>query len=117
MPLTTAGLNTSVDAVAAAYNYLALYDGDPVGAGTEITGGSPAYARQLAAFDAAAAGVKDMTGTETFDIPAGATVSHFAWFTAVTAGTMGSYGAFAASEGPYGAQGTYEVTAADITAT
>jgi len=74
----------------------------------EITGGSPAYARQATAFGAAADGSMAMTGTETFDIPAGATVNYHAAFSASTAGTLYQIDKVTA-EGPYGAQGTYTV--------
>jgi hypothetical protein len=114
VPLDAAGLNTAADAWKAAYTWLALFNGDPGGAGTEISGGSPAYARQQVAWGASSQGDASLSGPETFDIPAGATVSHFAYFSASTGGTRGGYGALSASEGPYGAQGTYVVTAATI---
>ena len=118
MPLTDSGLNDAVDGATTNMDYLALFDGDPSGAGTEISGGSPAYARQLVTWGAATGGVGTVSDTpHTFDIPVGATVSHYAWYTAVTGGTQKGYGALSASEGPYGAQGTYDVTAATLTAT
>lgn len=40
-------------------------------AGTEATGGSPAYARQAVVWGAAASGQKSNTGALTFDVPAG----------------------------------------------
>jgi len=112
--MTSAGLNTAVDAWKAAYSWVALYNGDPNGAGTEISGGSPAYARKQATFSTSTAGDVTITAALTFDIPSGATVSHFGFMTAATAGTRGGDGAFSASEGPYGAQGTYQVTAGTI---
>lgn len=115
MPLSTAGKNTAADSIASGYSWLALYNGDPAGAGTEINGGSPAYARKQPTMGASSGGVKSMTGTVTFDIPTGATVTHYAWMSASSGGTMGGSGALSASEGPYGGQGTYQVTAASIT--
>ena len=114
MPLTSAGLNTACDAWKSAYTWLALYNGDPTSAGSEIAGGSPAYARKQVTFGASANGDASISAAQTFDIPAGATVSHYAFMTASTAGTRGGSGAFAASEGPYGAQGTYQVTSATV---
>lgn len=114
MPMTSQGLNTASDAWKAAYTYCALFNGDPEGAGVEINGGSPAYARKVVTWGTSSAGDSSITGAVTFDIPAAATVTHYAFYTAVTAGTRGGSGQFAASEGPYGAQGTYQVTAATI---
>jgi hypothetical protein len=54
--------------------------------GTEATGGSPAYARQGVVWGAAAAGVKQNTGTLTFDVPAGS-YAFFGLFNAVTGNT------------------------------
>lgn len=55
-------------------------------AGTEATGGSPAYARQAVTWGAAASGVKANTGALTFDVPAG-TYAHFLYFNASTGNT------------------------------
>ena len=93
------------------YTYLALFDG-----ATELSGGSPAYARIQVTNAAASGGVVNITGTPyTFNVPAGATVSHFGLFTAITGGTRGAYEALSASEGPYAAQGEYDFTAGSIT--
>lgn len=53
-------------------------------AGTEVTGGSPAYARKALTWGAAANGV--VTATATFDVPA-CTVVGTGVFSAATAGT------------------------------
>lgn len=55
-------------------------------AGTEATGGSPAYARQAVTWAAAASGTKSNSGTLTFDVPAG-TYAYFGLFNAVTGNT------------------------------
>jgi hypothetical protein len=44
------------------------------GSGGEVTGGSPAYARKAATWNAAAAGALDNSGTAVFDVPASTTV-------------------------------------------
>lgn len=110
MPLTVDGQNTSADAVAGAYSWLALFDGDPEAAGTEITGGG--YARQQVTFDAASAGTPGQAEGNnlplTFPILGGQTVSHWALYSLVTAGTRGASGAFAASEA-YVGDGSFDV--------
>lgn len=70
-----------------------LSSGDPGtgtnAAGTEATGGSPAYARQAVTFGAASGGTKSNTGALTFDVPAG-TYCYFSMFDHITANT-GNY--------------------------
>lgn len=55
-------------------------------AGTEATGGSPAYARQAVTWGAAASEIKQNTGALTFDVPAG-TYGFFLFFNASTGNT------------------------------
>lgn len=65
--------------------------------GTEVTGGSPAYARKAVTWGAAASRTKDLSGALTFDIPAGTTVRAVAAWSAVTAGTMRAWSPVGAS--------------------
>jgi hypothetical protein len=57
------------------------------GTPAEVTGGSPAYARKALTW---AAGSVDgvVTASATFDVPAGATVTHAAVWSAATGGTL-----------------------------
>ena len=75
-------------------------------AGTEPTGGSPAYARKALSWGAPSNGV--ITATATFDIPAGTTIVGAGVHTAVTAGTYLD-GASVTSQA-FASQGTYQVT-------
>lgn len=110
MALTTNGQNAAAGGVSGTYDYLALYEGDPEGAGTEVSGGAPAYARKLVTWNAPSAGQVTGSGSPvvSFDVPAGAAVSHWALFDSVSAGVMGVAGAFGATEN-FGSQGTYNV--------
>jgi hypothetical protein len=88
-------------AVAAALNggtpHLSLHTGVPPAGGNELTGGSPAYARQPIVWAASSGGTKNITGTETFDVPA-TTVRAVALYDALTVGTQKCWspaGAFA----------------------
>ena len=78
--------NTLATAYGTAATHAALYSTVPgASAGTELTGGSPAYARKAITWGAAAASA--ITATVTFDVPSGATVAGAGVHTAITAGT------------------------------
>lgn len=68
--------------------YASLHTADPGTTGaSEVTGGSPAYARKALAWSA---GTVDgvVTISVTFDVPAGTTVTHAGMTTAATGGTF-----------------------------
>jgi hypothetical protein len=100
---TTAGKNLMVDAMAAAATHIALFDET----GTELTGGSPAYARKAVTWDAAASGATANDASLTFDVPASTTVRSWGAYTALSAGTL-LIGPKALTGGDevFGAQGT-----------
>ena len=79
----------------------------------EISGGSPAYARQAVAYAGAALGVADdSTNGAEFDVPAGAIVDAVGWHSASTAGTL--YGIEAVTQEEFTNQGTYTLTDAKL---
>lgn len=79
----------------------------------EITGGSPAYARKAIAFNNAADGsMDDSTNGAVFDVPAAATVDYASFHSALTAGTL--LGIDKVTAEAFGAQGTYNLTDADL---
>lgn len=70
-------------------SHISLHSADPGTAGdNELTGGSPAYARQAVSWAAASSGAKARSGTEVFDVPAGTTVRWVGFWSAATAGTF-----------------------------
>lgn len=80
---------------------------------TEISGGSPAYARKAIAWAASAAGLMDdSTNGAVIDVPSGATVNYVGFFSASTNGTL--YGIDDVTAESFGAQGTYTVTDAKL---
>lgn len=83
-----ATLNAALDAVGALGGWLSLHTADPGTTGaSELTGGSPAYARKQTTWGAASAGVK--TGSaQTIDIPGARTIGWFGVWTASTGGTF-----------------------------
>jgi hypothetical protein len=68
--MTTAEANSLATKAASDYAYAALYTTAPTqtAAGTEVTGGSPAYARQALTWSAASGGA--ITASATFQVPA-----------------------------------------------
>jgi hypothetical protein len=84
---TSFGKNALADHYGTLATHGAVYTAFPSGtgsAGTEPSGGSPAYARKPLTWSAAVAGV--MTATAVFDIPAGTTIIGTGLHTAITAG-------------------------------
>lgn len=64
-----------------------LHTADPGTTGTsELTGGSPAYARKALTWSSGSTGT--VTSTGTFDVPTGTTPSWTGLFSAITAGTF-----------------------------
>lgn len=78
--------------------------------GTELTGGSPAYARQAVTWTTASGGVIRPTADLTFNIPAGATVGGWRGYSAATGGT--NYGGDDLTNELYAGQGKYTLLAA-----
>jgi hypothetical protein len=81
-------------------------------AGTEATGGSPAYARAAVTWGAAAAGIKSNSGALTHDVAAG-TYAFYLFFNAST-GNTNNYLGYAPINGTQ--KGFATVDAADVTA-
>jgi len=105
---TADGKNVMLDALGAVAVFAALFNGDPSDAGTELSGGTPAYARKAQGWGSAAAGSMEDDGDIAFDCPAGSTVNYVAWYTADTGGTLLAYDAV--TEETFGSQGTYTLT-------
>jgi hypothetical protein len=99
--------NTLATAYGTAATHAALYSTTPGGsAGTELSGGSPAYARKALSWGAASGGV--ITATVTFDVPSGATVAGAGVHDALTSGNYLD-GAGVTSQA-FSSQGTYTLT-------
>jgi len=92
--------------------YASLHTADPGTTGTsEVTGGTPAYARKAITWGSPASSSVAMAATlPTFNVPAATTISYLGYWSALTSGTF--YGSRAlSSPETYGGQGTYAVTA------
>lgn len=108
MPIQTAqGKENLAVAYGTAGTHAALYTTVPgASAGTEVTGGAPAYARKALTW---APGTVDgvVTATAVFDVPAGTTVAG----AGVHAGAAGAYlDGGAVTSQAFATQGTYTLT-------
>lgn len=113
MALAVAAKNLMLDALGGVAVFASLHTADPGLTGTsEVTGGTPAYARKAITWNAASASNLDNNANPVIDVPAG-TYSHFGLWSAATAGTFYGGGALSATE-VFAAQGTYTLTDADI---
>jgi hypothetical protein len=93
--------------------YASLHTADPGTTGTsEVTGGSPAYARKAITWGTPATSSVAMAATlPVFNVPAGTTIAYLGYWSLATGGTF--YGSRAlSSPETYGGQGTYSVTSA-----
>ncbi|MFC5268460.1 hypothetical protein ACFPJ1_40680 [Kribbella qitaiheensis] len=100
-------LATAYGAAGGGATHAALYTTAPGGtAGTEPSGGSPAYARKAITWGSPTNGV--MTATVTFDVPTGTTIVGAGVHDAITAGNYLD-GAAVTSQA-FASQGTYALT-------
>lgn len=108
------GLRNQTPTISITYASLHTADPDPAG-GSEVTGGSPAYARKSITWSAASAGSMDASNQPVFDVPAATTVSYVGFWSAVTAGTY--FGMANVTDEAFGAQGTYTLTSTTVSLT
>lgn len=93
-----AAANAGLNSIAALVTHLSLHDGDPGATGAnEVTGGSPAYAREAVTWGAAASREVDIASAVAFDVPASTTVYWVGMWSALSAGTY--YGAIPVGAG------------------
>jgi hypothetical protein len=109
MSIQTATMkNTLASAYATAAAWMAAYTTAPgASAGTEPTGGSPAYARKAPTWGGPSSGVVTAPAVP-FDIPSGNTIVGTGFHSAVTAGNYLD-GASVTSQA-FASQGTYSIT-------
>lgn len=101
--------NNLATAYATNATYMALYSTVPgASAGTELTLGSPAYARRASNWAAASASAV-VASPAAFDVASGSTVAGIGFHTAITAGTY--LDGVGVTSQAFSSQGTYTVTA------
>ncbi len=83
---STNARNTMLDAIG--ITHASLHTAYSSSGASEVTGGSPAYARKAATFAAAAAGSKASSNAPVFDVPAATIVRFIGFWDAVTVGNF-----------------------------
>jgi hypothetical protein len=118
MGYTNAGKNLMLDALkgtnpTVAIAYASLHTAAPGESGTsEVTGGSPAYARKSVTFGTPSNGQMAATNQPVFDVPGGTTVTHVGFWSAVSGGTF--LGWSDVTDESFAGQGTYTLTSATL---
>lgn len=113
--LTNAGKALMLDGFAASAVYVSLHTTDPGTGGTsEVTGGSPAYARKSLSWAASASGSKSSNANVVFDVPASTTITHLGYWSAATSGTFYGSRALDANQ-TFATQGTYTISSGNVT--
>jgi hypothetical protein len=105
MPFVATIHNDALSGVQADLYEVGLFNGDPTGSGSEVSGGS--YARQQPSWGTPSSG--SMSDTMTFDVPGGATVDHIAIYDGANTPNMVGSQATDKSES-WGSAGTASVT-------
>lgn len=110
MPYSAVAKNYMLDQLGANKAlYASIHDDPPGDSGAnEISGGSPAYARQAVTWQSASGGAMGNTGNLTFDIPAGTSVKYVGFWDAVSGGNFQGYDDVTQED--FAGQGTYKVT-------
>lgn len=106
---STTAKNAMLDALTP--DAVSLHAADPGTTGAnEVTGGTPAYGRQAATFNAAANGERAMAAAEDFTGPANGAVTHFG----VWAGATFLGGGAITGDLAFNAEGAYRLTGATM---
>lgn len=114
MALTNNAKHVMLDQLATVAVWASLHTADPGTTGTsEVTGGSPAYARKAITWNAASGGALDNNANPVFDVPGGTTVAWAGLWSASSAGTF--YGSADVTDEVFAGQGTYTLSDFDIT--
>jgi len=110
MPFQDAGKNSMLDHLGTEITHVSLYTDDA--ATTEVTGGSPAYARKTIAWSAASGGSMAASDQPQFDVPGSTTVKAVGFMSAVSGGTQYAY--HNVTDEVFAGQGTYTLTSATL---
>jgi hypothetical protein len=115
--LVNAGKHVMLDALGTAAAYASLHTADPSTGGTsEVTGGTPAYARKAITWAAASAGSKASSAGIVFDVPAATSITHMGYWSALVAGTFLGSRPLDVTQ-IFATQGTYTVPSGAVTET
>lgn len=116
MPLNDVSRNAMLNHLAGLIAFVSLHTDNPGTTGVnEVTGGSPAYARKAITWNAAATSNLDNLANPTWDVPAGMTITHIGFWSAVSGGTF--YGSADIVDEIFAGQGTYTASDVDVNLT
>jgi hypothetical protein len=102
VPFSTAGCDAMLNAWAASDAlYISLHSAYSASGANELTGGSPAYARQAATWGSAASNSMTLSGTYTWNVPASSTVAFIGFWSALTGGVFQGMFPDSAGASPY----------------
>ena len=113
--IVAAGANLMLTGLTTNAVFVSLHTADPGTSGTsEVTGGSPAYARKSITWTAAAASTTSNSAQVVFDVPTSTTIRFLGYWSASTSGTFYGSRALDANQ-TYTSQGTYTLAIGAIT--
>lgn len=102
MPFSTPACDYMLDQAGAnKLLYASLHSAYSATGANELTGGSPAYARQAATWSAAGSNSKVLSGTYTWNVPASSSVAFIGFWDAVSGGNFQGMWPDAAGASPY----------------
>lgn len=115
--LVNAGKHAMLDGFGTSAGFASLHTADPGASGTsEVSGGSPAYARKAITWAAASSGSKANSASLVFDVPAATTITHLGYWTLASGGTYLGSRALDSSQA-FSTQGTYTIASSGISET
>lgn len=89
MPLSTLSADNLLNTWGSTYGkYASLHSAYSATGANELTGGSPAYARLATTWGSAASNAMAISGTYTWNVPAGSTVAFIGFWDALTSGNF-----------------------------
>ena len=113
--LVNAAKNSMLDQLGTLAAYASLHTADPgTGGSSEVTGGSPAYARKAITWASAASGSKSTSAQLVFDVPGSTTISYIGYWSAASGGTFYGSRPLDANQ-TFATQGTYTVAVGNLT--
>jgi hypothetical protein len=114
--LTTVERQAILNSLEGSAVFASAHTADPGQTGTsEVTGGSPAYARKAVTWTGATSATPSVAALATlpvFDIPGSTTLAYVGLWSLVTGGTF--YGSWQVTSEVFAGQGTYTLTAGSI---
>jgi hypothetical protein len=112
--LTASGKGALLSGFTASATYASLHTADPGSDGSsEVTGGSPAYARKAITWGSPSNGSVSSSGNLAFDVPGSTTITHIGYWSADTAGTFLGSRALDTNQ-TFATQGTYTITSGNL---